>query len=49
MGERSLLNGMRCGAVPSISFTDNINVRYFDQTWLRKTMDIGAGMSGNVN
>jgi hypothetical protein len=49
MGKRWLLSWMRCGVVPSISYTDKSGVRYFDQAWLRKAMDIVDGERGNVN
>jgi len=43
MGKRWLLKGVRCGVLSSLSFPDNSGVRYFDQAWLRKAMDIVGG------
>jgi hypothetical protein len=40
MGKRWLLNGTRRGVLSSLSFTDNIGVRYFDQAWLSKDVDV---------
>jgi hypothetical protein len=48
MGKRRLLNVMRRGVLSSLSFTDNKNVRYFDQAWLGKATDIVGGKRGNV-
>jgi hypothetical protein len=43
IGKRWLLNGMRRGVLSSVSFTDNKDVRYFDQAWLGNATDIREG------
>jgi hypothetical protein len=40
MGKRWLLSWMRRGVLSSPSFPDNSGVRYFDQSWLRKAVDV---------
>jgi len=39
---------MRRGVLSSLSFTDNNNVRYFDQAWLKKDTNIVDGKKGNI-
>ncbi len=48
MGERRLLSGMRRGVLSSLSFTDNNDVRYFDQAWLREAAHLVDGKKGNI-
>ena len=48
MGERRLLDEMKCVVLSSLSFTDDSGVRCFNQTWLRKAKDIVGGKIGNM-
>jgi hypothetical protein len=49
MGKRWLLKVVRCAVLSPITLTDNSIIRYFDQVWLSKAMDIGEGRRGIVN
>ena len=49
MGKGCVPSWIRCGVVSPLSFTDNIGIRYFDQAWLRKAMDLVGGKRGNMN
>ena len=48
MGERRLLNEMRCVVLLSLTFSGKDNVRYFDHAGLRKTVDIVGKKRGNM-
>jgi hypothetical protein len=48
MGERWLLSWTSYGVVWVLSFPNSSGVRYFDQAWLRKATDSGAGNRGNI-
>jgi hypothetical protein len=48
MGERRLLKGMRRVVLSPPSFTDNSDIRYFIQAWLRKPTDIVGGKRGGI-
>jgi len=45
-GKKRLLKRVRCGVLSPLSFTDNSDVHYFDQVWLRKATDIVEGGEG---
>jgi len=49
MGKRGLLKRVRCGVLSPLTFTDNSDVYYFDQVWLRKATGIVEGRRGNVD
>ena len=48
MGERWLLNDMRCVVLSSLSFTGNNNVRCFNHAWLSKATGIVEDEKGNL-
>ncbi len=48
-GESQLLAGNRHGVLSALSFINSGCVCYLDQSWLRKTTDIGEVNRGNVN